>query len=75
MRIHAQLSHDNIVKLHTSFEDEDRIYLVMDLLPEDLFNALMDRGQLTEEGTVLDVIVPLLEALSYMHDQVGGLSY
>ena len=57
------------MKLLTSFEDEERIYLVLELQPGDLFQTLITRGQLTEEGTVLDVLVPLLEALAYLHGQ------
>ena len=69
IRVHAHLSHPHVVKLLTSFEDEERIYLVLELQPGDLFQTLITRGQLTEEGTVLDVLVPLLEALAYLHGQ------
>ena len=37
IRIHSRLSHPNIVKLHTWFEDERGIYLVLELLPKDLY--------------------------------------
>ena len=67
VRIHAQLTHPNIVKLYTSFEDDKYMYMLLELLPGDLFSTLIDRGRLTEEGTVLDVIVPLLKAVSYLH--------
>ena len=39
IRIHSRLSHPNIVKLHTWFEDERGIYLVLELLPRDLFRC------------------------------------
>ena len=39
IRIHSRLSHPNIVKLHTWFEDEHSIYLVLELLPKDLFRC------------------------------------
>ena len=70
IRIHTGLSHPGIVKLISSFEDDSRFYLVLELLPGDLFKMLITRGQIDEEGTLLDVLVPLLEALVYIHDQV-----
>ena len=71
IRIHSQLSHPNIVRLHTSFEDDDKIYLVMDKQPRDLFETLRERGRLDEEEVVMDVILPLLQALEYLHNQVS----
>ena len=71
IRIHTELAHPGIVKLLSSFEDDHRYYMVLELLPGDLFKMLITRGQLDEEGTVLDVLVPLLEALVYIHDQVS----
>ena len=70
IRIHSQLSHPNIVMLHTSFEDDEKIYLVMDKQPRDLFETLRERGRLDEEEVVMDVILPLLQALEYLHNQV-----
>ena len=55
----------------SSFEDDLRLYMVLELLPGDLFKMLITRGHIDEEGTVLDVILPLLEVLVYMHEQVG----
>lgn len=70
IRIHGQLSHPNIVKLHASFEDEEGVYLVMELHRGDLFKVLDKRGKLDEECVALNVIVTLLGALDYIHDKV-----
>ncbi len=72
VRIHTTLSHANVVRLQASFEDADAIYLVLDLLTRDLFAALRERGHLSEEGTVLDVLAPLLNALTFLHEQVSS---
>ena len=71
IRIHMMLApHPGIVKLLSSFEDDERIYMEMELLPGDLFKTLIERGHLDEEGAVLDVLIPLMEALMYLHEQV-----
>lgn len=70
IRIHAQLSHPGIVKFRSSFEDKSRVYMVLELIPEDLFTTLVTRERLDEEGAVLDVLVPSLEALTHLHDLV-----
>lgn len=67
IRIHSQLSHPGIVKLLSSFEDEGRVYMELELLPGDLFKTLITREKIDEEGTVLDVIAPLLESLIFIH--------
>ena len=73
VRIHMQLKHPHVVRMHSWWEDDERVYMVLDLQPGDLFRTLITRGQLTEEGTVLDVLVPLLDALIYMHKRVSQL--
>ena len=65
-----QISHAHIVSMYSWWEDEDRVYMVLELQPGDLSRTLITRGQLTEEGTVLDVLVPLLDALIYLHKRV-----
>ena len=74
IRIHSQLTHPGIVQLLSSFEDEERVYMVLELLPGDLFKTLIERERLDEEGAVLDVLVPLLEALMHLHGQVCSIA-
>jgi len=71
IRIHSTLApHPGIVKLLSTFEDDNRVYMEMELLPGDLFKTLIERTCLDEEGAVLDVLIPLLEALDHLHGQV-----
>lgn len=49
LSIMYSLNHENIIKLHGHFEDEDYIYLLLDYIGGgDLFNLLKRQGTLSE---------------------------
>ena len=49
-----QLNHDNILKLHTHFEDDDHVNLILDYLPGgSLYDKLLLCGNLREIDAVL----------------------
>lgn len=68
-QIHARLRHDNIIQLLASFEDEDNIYFVLEYATGgDLFQLMRQAtSNFTEREIVQDVLIPLLEALEYCH--------
>ncbi|KFM23426.1 Serine/threonine-protein kinase ark1 [Auxenochlorella protothecoides] len=69
--IHAALNHPSIVPLYATFEDADGIYLVQELAAQgDLYGELAARGGFMHEKEVVQqVLVPLLNALQYLHEK------
>lgn len=67
--IHSSIQHANIVDFYAAFEDEQRIYLVLEFAAGgDLFDITkLKGGRLAESEVALLVIKPYLEALSYLH--------
>jgi len=63
------LSHPNIVQLYETLEDQSTIYLIMELVKgSDLFDISDILGTL-RSSSVLALITPLLNALSYLHSR------
>jgi serine/threonine protein kinase len=67
--IMRKLSHENIIRYWTHFEDDDYIYLILDLAENGhLFDKLRKKGLFKEEDAAR-VIFQLLKAVNYMHTQ------
>ncbi|KAG2491852.1 hypothetical protein HYH03_009808 [Edaphochlamys debaryana] len=69
IKIHAELVHKNIVMLYAAFQDERRLVLVQEYAARgDLYgiHRAMNR-RMTEPQVTELVLVPFLEALSYLH--------
>jgi serine/threonine protein kinase len=63
----SQLNHPFIINLHFSFQDQDKLYLVMDLVKgEDLRNYLIIKKQMNEEQTKF-LIGCIVLGLEYLH--------
>jgi aurora kinase len=72
INIHINLSHENIIGLYGAFEDDNNVYLVQELaLGGDLYQKANDGTRFNEQTTVQTVITPFLQALKYLHSQVG----
>ena len=66
--------HPVLLALYAAFEDREGIHLVQELATGgDLYHLLASSGGHLREGVVSSLVVrPLLDALAYLHDQVGG---
>lgn len=65
--IHQKLTHPSIVSLITYWEDQSRVYLLMDLVDgPSLEEHVTSRGRLSE-GEACAYAAQVLEALSYLH--------
>jgi len=63
------LSHDNIIKLHSVYEDKATLYIVMEeCVGGELFQRIVEKGQYTERDAA-KVVKQLLSALHYMHSE------
>ena len=70
--IMKKLDHPNIIKIHEYFEDEERIYIIMELCKGgELFHKINDKRKDKKRWTerqVCRIIYQLLSALNYMHE-------
>jgi serine/threonine protein kinase len=65
----ARLEHPNIVVLHNFVEAEGYLYLVMQCAEGDTFDDIIERQGKVEPGEAVSVIVEVLRALEYAHEQ------
>jgi polo-like kinase 4 len=66
--IHSRLSHESILRLHAFIEDNDFVYLVLDLCENGEFQRyLKSLGHPLNEDEAREVMSQLLEGLLYLH--------
>ncbi|XP_060521515.1 calcium/calmodulin-dependent protein kinase type 1-like [Cylas formicarius] len=64
-----KLKHPNIVQLLETFEDKNKVYLIMELVTGgELFDRIVEKGSYTEKDAA-HLIRQVLEAVDYMHQQ------
>ncbi|XP_048519781.1 calcium/calmodulin-dependent protein kinase type 1 isoform X2 [Dendroctonus ponderosae] len=64
-----KLTHPNIVQLLETFEDKNKVYLIMELVTGgELFDRIVEKGSYTEKDAA-HLIRQVLEAVDYMHEQ------
>jgi len=69
VKIHQLLLHDRIVRLHDIFEDEKRLFLVMELARDGTLESLLrDNGGRLIEALCHHLFRQILQALRYLHD-------
>jgi len=67
-RIAAAIKHPNVVNIFDVGVHEDTAFLVMELLTgTDLEQLIQQRGAL-DEGTIIDIMIPVLAGLTAVHD-------
>lgn len=64
-----RLTHPNIVQLLETYEDKNKVYLVMELVTGgELFDRIVEKGSYTEKDAS-HLVRQILEAVDYMHEQ------
>ncbi len=67
IKVHSKLKHNSIVELYTVFEDDEAVYVVMELCAQgNLYKYLKLYGALNEKEAAF-IMHQLLLALEYMH--------
>lgn len=67
IRIHRELRHRHIVKFESCFEDQENVYIVLELCPNgSVMDMVRKRGRLTEYETRY-FMIQVLDAIRYMH--------
>jgi len=63
----SKLNHPNIIKLIETFEDDENLYLVMELMPQDLLHYTMKHKKLSEEESRL-AFMQIVDAVKHCHE-------
>ncbi|CAD8076076.1 unnamed protein product [Paramecium sonneborni] len=64
------MKNEHIIKLHEVYEDDKKVYLILDLLEGgELFTQIEKKFNFYDETLVQKLILNVLKALSYMHSQ------
>ena len=63
------LSHKNIINLIETYEDDYCLYLVMDLMADDLRNVMESCNQAFDEVTAKKLFHQMLDAVNYCHQR------
>ncbi|KAI9800625.1 MAG: hypothetical protein M1833_003283 [Piccolia ochrophora] len=63
------VSHPNMLCLKDTFDEDDGVYLVLELAPEgELFNLIITKSKLTEKET-RRIFVQLFQGIKYLHER------
>lgn len=75
--IREQMKHPNVVRFHKTFVENQRLYIVMELIDgiplEEHLNNLKDKNEKFEEDRIWKVLMQLVLALRYLHKEKGIL--
>jgi len=64
-----KVEHPNILKLIEIYEDNENVYIVMELVDgSELFDRIVDKGYYSEKNTV-HIVKQILHAVKYLHEQ------
>ncbi|CAD8126970.1 unnamed protein product [Paramecium sonneborni] len=67
IKIHKSLQHQNIVGFHKYFEDDENVYILLELCTNQTLNELLKRRKRLTELEVQCYLMQILKALSYLH--------
>ncbi|XP_078702991.1 serine/threonine-protein kinase Nek10-like isoform X3 [Branchiostoma floridae x Branchiostoma belcheri] len=71
--IREQLKHPNIVRYYKTFTENDRLYILMDLIEGALlgehFNSLKEKGERFPEDRIWNIFLQIVLALRYLHKE------
>uniref|UniRef100_A0A3B3UAT2 NIMA related kinase 10 n=1 Tax=Poecilia latipinna TaxID=48699 RepID=A0A3B3UAT2_9TELE len=71
--IREQMTHPNIVKYYKTFLEDDKLYIVMELIEgvplAEHFNSLRDKQQKFTEDRIWNIFIQMCLALRYLHQE------
>ena len=67
IKIHKSLSHPNIVKFEHYFEDNENVYILLELCKSKTLNELLKKRKILSELEVKYYLFQILNAVKYMH--------
>ena len=69
IHIHSQLNHPNIVKFDSNFEDDNNLYIILELCPNNTLLELVQKRKVLSEKHAKRFVLDIVEALRYIHSQ------
>ena len=67
IKLHKKLHHPNIVKIEHFFEDNENVYILLELCPNQTLNDLLKRRKRITELEAQYYIIQMISALKYIH--------
>ena len=68
IKIHKSMCHKNIVKFEHYFEDNDYVYILLEICKNKTLNELLKRRKIISELEVRYYLAQILSAVKYMHE-------
>lgn len=69
IKIHLSVTHKNIVKLYTYFEDKSFVFLIMEMCHNKSMMDLLRKSKVIEEKYVRVFLLQIIGALEYLHKE------
>ncbi|KAI5190888.1 polo-like kinase 1 [Nematocida sp. AWRm77] len=69
IKIHLSVTHKNIVKLYTYFEDKSFVFLIMEICHNKSMMDLLRKSKVIEEKYVRVFLLQIVSALEYLHKE------
>ena len=69
IKIHKSLSHQNVVKFEHFFEDEENVYILLELCTNQTLSELLRRRKRLTELEVQCYMIQIISALQYIHSR------
>lgn len=67
IKIHRALHHANVVKFHHVFEDNENVYILLEICPNQTLNDLLKRRKRLTELEVQFYLMQIIVSLKYLH--------
>eukprot|EP01135_Chromosphaera_perkinsii_P009552 Nk52_evm2s1810 gene=Nk52_evmTU2s1810 len=67
IEVHYQLKHPSILTLHNCFEDNNYVYMVVELCDTELYSYLRNMGRKLRESEAREFLKQIVEGISYLH--------
>eukprot|EP01130_Rhizamoeba_saxonica_P000005 TRINITY_DN0_c2_g1_i2.p1 TRINITY_DN0_c2_g1~~TRINITY_DN0_c2_g1_i2.p1 ORF type:complete len:266 (+),score=80.95 TRINITY_DN0_c2_g1_i2:428-1225(+) len=68
IEIMKKVDHPHVLKLHEIYEDKEKVYIVMELVPgSELFDRIVDKGYYSERNAI-NIVKQILSAVCYLHE-------
>lgn len=67
IKIQYYINHPNIIKLYSFFEDEESIYLVIELFISGHLFSFLEKKKMVEERLVKSIVKQICEGLKHLH--------
>jgi len=67
IEIMKKVDHQNILKLHEIYEDDEKVFIVMELVNgSELFDRIVEKGFYSERNA-MNIVIQIIDAVSYLH--------